>query len=123
MRKVKRLALVGLLASGLAQGAAAGQCGYEYCWGAVGIGPNGAYGWAHSHVSEEAAYNAAQSGCGWNCTNVRTFYNSCGAMAEADNGGWGWAWDRTRELAESAAISYCMDYGYNCRVVVWACSP
>lgn len=24
--------------------AAAGDCGYQYCWGAVGFGPNGAYG-------------------------------------------------------------------------------
>ncbi len=112
---------VGFLA--LAGALNAGQCGYERCWGAVGIGPNGAYGWAHSHGSERAAYNAAQSGCRGNCDEIRTFYNTCGAMARASNGGWGWAWANSRQAAENSALGYCRDYGRNCRVVVWACSP
>ena len=39
--------------------ASAGQCGWDYCWGAVGFGPGGAYGYAYSHYSETDAYNAA----------------------------------------------------------------
>ncbi|WP_372884142.1 DUF4189 domain-containing protein [Shimia sp.] len=101
----------------------AGQCGYEQCWGAVGIGPGGAYGWAHSHASEGAAYNAAQRGCRGNCDQIRTFYNTCGAIARASNGGWGWGWASSRQAAENTALGYCREYGANCRVAVWACSP
>ena len=84
-----RAALVAVCS--IAAGAAsAGQCGWDYCWGAVGFGPGGAYGYAYSHYSETDAYNAAQDGCGWNCTEVKTFYNTCGAMAVGVNDGWGW---------------------------------
>lgn len=109
-------------AMGLGSAAVAGQCGYDYCWGAVGVGPNGAWAYSYGMWSEQEAYNAAQDECGWNCTTVKTFYNTCGAIARADNGALGWGFEYTRELAESTAINWCMDVGYNCRVVVWACS-
>jgi hypothetical protein len=101
---------------------AAGSCGYPYCWGAVAIGPGGAYGFSHSWASEQQAYDSAQTGCEWDCTVVQTFYNSCAAIAVADNGGWGWGYDSTRYAAESRAMSYCAEQGYNCRVRVWSCS-
>ena len=103
--------------------ASAGQCGYDYCWGAVAFGPGGAYGWAHSHWSETDAYNAAQDGCSWNCTEVKTFYNTCGAMAVGVNDGWGWGYSPTRAGAENIAMGYCNQYDYGCSVRVWACSP
>ena len=101
---------------------AAGQCGYDYCWGAVAIGQAGQTGWSYGQASESAANGVAQDGCGWNCTVVRTFYNACAAIAVADNGAWGWAYEKNRELAESSAMNYCMDNGYNCTVKVWSCS-
>lgn len=102
--------------------ATAGSCGYDYCWGAVGVGPNGAYGFSHSWATEQDAINAAQEGCGWSCDNMRTFYNACAAIAVASNGGWGWAYDVNRSRAEQTALSYCRDFGPSCVVRVWSCS-
>lgn len=65
--------------------AEAGDCGYAYCWGAVAVGPAGAIGYSYSFGSADAAYDAAQEGCEWDCTIVQTFYNSCAAIATADN--------------------------------------
>lgn len=115
--------VIGLILAGLfwAQPVTAGQCGYDYCWGAVGFGPDGEIGWSYGQWSEESAYNVAQDGCGWGCTEVQTFYNACAAMARG-NGGWGWAFESNRENAESSAVNYCMDHAYDCQVVVWACS-
>lgn len=101
---------------------AAGQCGYQYCWGAVGFGPGGAAGWAHSYPSQQDAYNAVQSNCGWDCTQIKTFYNTCGAIAVGANDGWGWGHSPSRAGAESLALGYCNQYDYGCSVRVWACS-
>ncbi len=120
MQRILGLVLGVLMMPGAAL---AGQCGYELCWGAVAVGNNGAWGTAYGQYSESAAVNRAQSGCQGNCNIVRAFYNSCAAIAMADNGGWGWATEKNRELAESSAMNYCMDYGRNCRVKVWSCSP
>jgi len=105
-----------------AAAASAGSCGYNQCWGAVAIGPNGAYGWSHSYSNENDAYWSAQNGCEGDCNVVKTFYNTCGAIASSPNGAWGWGWHNDQELAESIAMNYCMDNGYDCRVRVWACS-
>lgn len=120
MRKVLSAAL---FATGLfAHAAAAGQCGYINCWGAVGIGPQGAWGFSHSYAYEGDAISRVQGECP-NCNVINTFYNSCGAMAVASNGGYGFAWAGSRYEAERAALGYCRDYGPNCKNVVWSCSP
>jgi len=116
-----RLWLAGI-ALALVAPVSASACGYEYCWGAVAIGPAGEWGYSYGQWSEESAYNVAQDGCGWGCTVVQTFYNTCAAIAVADNGAWGWATEKNRELAESSAVNWCMDNGRNCRVRVWTCS-
>lgn len=122
MRGLK-LGLVAIVALvGGATQAAAGSCGYDYCWGAVGIGANGAYGFSHSYSSESAAIRSAQNGCKGQCSEIRTFYNTCGAIAVADNGAWGFGWHNDQELSESIAMNYCMDNGYNCQIRVWSCS-
>lgn len=122
MIKVLRNWICLLALASMSSPAWAGSCGYDYCWGAVAVGSQGSYGYAHSWGSEQEAYDAAMSGCEYDCTIIRTFYNTCAAIAVADNGGWGWGYDASRELAESLAMSYCMDQGYNCQVEVWACS-
>lgn len=102
----------------------AGQCGANYCWGAVAFNPNtGAYGYAYSYFSESDAYNAAQDGCGYNCSEVKTFANQCGAAAIGSNGGFGWGLGPSRGAAENIAMSYCNNYDYGCQVLVWSCSP
>lgn len=102
--------------------ASAGSCGYDYCWGAVAIGSDGAWGWSKGHLSENEAKISAQNGCEGQCSNFRTFYNTCGSIAVADNGAWGFGWHNDKDLAQSTAMNYCMDGGYNCQVRVWACS-
>ncbi|MCP3970415.1 MAG: DUF4189 domain-containing protein [Rhodobacteraceae bacterium] len=102
--------------------AAAGQCGYQYCWGAVGIGPNGARAFSHSFASESAAMSGVQAECGGNCTEIQSFYNTCGAMAVATNGGWGFGWGGSRAIAESNALGYCAQNGPYCEIATWACS-
>ena len=122
MKTAIRILAGATVALGVAGAASAGSCGYQNCWGAVAVGPNGAYGFSHSWGTEQQAYDTANSGCEWDCTITRTFYNSCAAIAVADNGGWGWSYASSRALAESNAMSYCMENGYNCRVRVWSCS-
>ncbi len=100
----------------------AGNCGYQKCWGAVGIGDYGAYGYSYGQKSRAAALQVAQNGCGGNCNNIKAFYNSCGAMAVADNDGWGWGYERNIGSAESIAMNYCTDYGPNCQIRVSVCS-
>jgi hypothetical protein len=102
--------------------AEAGQCGHAQCWGAVGIGPNGAYGYSFDAPSESRAISIAQSGCGGNCTQIKTFYNTCGAMAQGSNGAWGFGWANTRGQAEANAMAYCRQNGPNCGISVWSCS-
>lgn len=113
------LALVSLIAGP----AAAGDCGSSKCWGAVGIGANGAYGFAYGYVYESDAVSVAQNGCAGNCNNIRTFYNTCGAMASGSNQAWGYGWAGTRAQAEANALGFCRENGRNCIVRVWACSP
>ncbi|MEP2532633.1 DUF4189 domain-containing protein [Shimia sp.] len=115
-----KLAMMALAMPSMAM---AGQCGYEYCWGAVGIGPNGAWGFSWGQYSEQDAVNALQSECEWDCNNVKTFYNTCGAMAEGNQGNWGFGWGNSRGLAEDNAIGYCYQNGGGCQIKVWSCSP
>lgn len=107
----------------LAGGAMAGECGYAQCWGAVGIGPGGAWGYSYGKYSETDAVNALQGECEWDCDNVHTFYNTCGAIAEGNSGNWGYGWAGTRSQAEDNAMGYCYQNGGGCSVRVWACSP
>ena len=118
-RALLAAAIAALSMSGAAQ---AGQCGYQYCWGAVAIGPGGAWGVAYNHISEQAAMNGAQQGCEGDCTNIRTFYNGCGALAEASDGSWGFDIGYTRAEAESNALYQCYQYGTDCMVRAWSCS-
>ncbi|WP_397541571.1 DUF4189 domain-containing protein [Roseovarius salis] len=110
------------MATVLAAPAGAGQCGYQYCWGAVGFGPYGAAGWAHSYASQAGAYNRVFQECGGNCTQIKTFYNSCGAIAAGANNGWGWGTAQSRAQAQNIAMGYCNQYDVGCSVRAWACS-
>lgn len=113
-----------VLAAGIWSGgmAAAQSCGYTYCWGAVGFGPNGAYGYSHGFASEDEALAVAQDGCGYNCTHIKAFANGCGAMAVGATGGWGWGVSETSDGAEETAYAYCSDNDYDCGIVVSNCS-
>lgn len=101
----------------------AGQCGHQYCWGAVAFNPiTGAYGYAYSFFSEGQAVDAAQEGCGYNCPEIKTYANQCGAAAIGANGGYGWGVDVDPARAEYAALTYCQNYDYGCQVLISSCS-
>jgi len=101
--------------------ALAGACGYAQCWGAVGIGTNGEWGYSFNYQTESGAISRVQSDCP-GCSQINSFYNTCGAMATGSNGAYGFGWAPTRADAEYNAVDYCADYGSNCQSVVWACS-
>ena len=120
---MKPLTLAVIFAGSVLGGAAfGGSCGYDYCWGAVGFGPDGAYGYSYSHSNEDIALEEAQAGCGGDCTELRSFYNICGAMAVGSDGAWGFGLGDTGEDAEYNAVGYCAEYGSGCAPIVWACS-
>lgn len=114
-------ALTALILSGT--GALAGACGYTYCWGAVGIGTNGAYGYSTGYNSESGALSRMHAECPA-CQNWLTFYNTCGAIARAPDGAWGSGWGENRQLAEYYAAQSCGQHTRSggCRTSVWACS-
>lgn len=121
--KIRALVAGGATALALAAtSAVAGQCGYQYCWGAVGFGPGNAWGYAHSYASQQAAYNRVHQECGGNCTQIKTFYNTCGAIAAGANNGWGWGHAPSRQQAQNIALGYCNQYDNGCTIRAWACS-
>jgi len=117
-----RITIVALLAGLWGYPLWAGQCGLEFCWGAVGISEDDAVGWSRGFETAESAIAAVQEGCDEKCTTVKSFYDTCGALAVAANGSWGWGWDDSLAKAKSIAISFCSDGGGQCRAKVWACS-
>lgn len=102
--------------------AASGQCGYEECWGAIGFDGAGNIGVSYSQWSEQRAYELAQEQCAWNCAEMRTFKNTCAAIAQGENGSWSWAKGRNRSGAEQTAHRLCGNRTHSCKTVVWACS-
>ncbi|GAB4306458.1 MAG: hypothetical protein Kow0058_18860 [Roseovarius sp.] len=102
--------------------ALAGQCGYDKCWGAVGFGPGGAWGWASGKPSQQAAISTVQRNCRGNCTQIKTFYNTCGVIAAGNMNGWGWGYSQSRAQAEKIALGFCRRNDTGCRVRAWACS-
>ena len=102
--------------------AEAGSCGYQRCWGAVGFGPGGAWAYSHSYGSQRQAWQKVNSKCRGTCTVIKTFYNTCGAIAAGEDNGWGWASRSTRRNAENVAMQYCRRNSYDCRIRAWACS-
>jgi hypothetical protein len=102
--------------------AEAGSCGYTRCWGAVGFGPGGAWGYSHSYRYENQAKRAVQNNCKGTCTVIKSFYNTCGAIAAGSDNGWGWSWAASKKKAQRAAMQYCRQNSYNCSVRAWGCS-
>ena len=108
----------GALTAGAAM---AGHCGYQNCWGAVGISDNGSFGWSSEYSTESGAITRVRNQCP-GCNRIETFYNTCGAIATGSSGAWGFGWAGSRGQAEGNAVTFCANYGYGCQTVVWACS-
>lgn len=112
----------GLLFTSQIQIANAGSCGYQRCWGAVGFGPYGARAFSHGYGSQNQAWNRVNSECQGNCSIIKTFYNTCGAIASGANNGWGWAYTPSINKAKRAALRTCRKNDRNCQLRAWACS-
>ncbi len=123
MRFQGRLAIWTLIAVVLGGAATqAGQCGYEYCWGALTAGPNGAAGRASGMRSAPAASDRATEVCGAACDRAEVFVNSCAFLVEDRSGARHFGWHEDRAEAERRARASCEAGGALCRVRIWACS-
>jgi hypothetical protein len=100
-------------------GAADAQKPAKNLWGAIAYSTKtGAYGYAVDYATKRAAETEAFRICGTNCDLVRSFRNSCAAVATrekrvaSDTGS-------SREIAQAKALKKCGD---RCTVAVWACT-
>lgn len=94
-------------------------------YGAIAFSQStGATGGAWDHYSEGEAARAAVNACGRSdCRAVYIFWNTCGALAVGDRGGWGTGRGPDRYSAESYARSSCRSAGNtNCRDYYWVCT-
>jgi hypothetical protein len=89
-------------------------------WGAVAVGPGGAFGWAVDYDTEAEAAAEVRKQCGNDCEGI-TFRNSCASIALGSNGG-AWGLGDTREEAERNALASCAKDYAGCAVKVWGCT-
>ena len=91
-------------------------------WGAVVVGPDGAYGWASNANTEIEAEQAADANCSYQCETGFTFYDSCGAIAVSHHNAF-WGHGDERFIAEANAMDACeQQFGFGCAINVWACT-
>ncbi len=118
---MQRITVVGLLvAFALSFDAAAARYGKRQLWGSIAYSTKtGAYGYAVDRKTKREAEAEAFRICGTNCDLLRTFRDSCGAVAArpkrvaSDTGA-------SREIAEAKALKKCG--GGECKIAVWACT-
>jgi hypothetical protein len=119
---MQRITVVGLLvALALPSIDAAGaRVGKRQLWGSIAYNSkSGSYGYAVDRTTRRDAETEAFRLCGANCDLIRTFRNSCGAVAArpnrvaSDTGA-------SREIAEAKALKKC-GRG-ECKIAVWACT-
>lgn len=123
MKKNKLWACItGLFLALTSSSVAAGECGYEKCWGAVAFGPSDKISYTYGKWSKRAAFRAAYKGCLGKCTEVRTFYNTCASVARASDRSWVLAHGKSSDEAQNNATDACSTSASGCRVIVWACS-
>ena len=118
---MQRITVVGLLVAFalFSVDAGAARYGKRQLWGSIAYSTKtGAYGFAVDRKTKRDAEAEAFRICGTNCDLLRTFRDSCGAVAArpkrvaSDTGA-------SREIAEAKALRKCGD---SCKIVVWACT-
>lgn len=108
------------LATDLFLALAASPAAAQDKYGAVAVGPNGAYGWAVDYDTENAAAEAALKECGSECDDI-TFVNSCASIAIGNQSG-AWGVGDSRAEAERNALAECSEKGAGCSIKVWGCT-
>lgn len=105
----------------LVAGASAAAPAAADSWGAVAMGPAGAYGWAVNYPNRQAAIDAALQSCEGKCTKYLAFEDGCGSIAMGNDGG-GWGAGSSRQEAERNALDACTGETAGCRIRVWGCN-
>jgi hypothetical protein len=85
----------------------------------------GAVGWSYDFADQAGAEQKALSGCsahGNSCKVVYDFWNSCAALAVADDGSYAVGRGETEDQANDEAIIACSETGQNCSVQAWSCT-
>jgi hypothetical protein len=119
---MKAIALAGLLVvlAALATGAEAARAGKRQLWGAIAYNSRtGGYGFAVDRKTRREAEAEAFSQCGSSCDLIKTFRDSCGAIAVKPKRAI-WETGASREIAETKALKKCG--GDSCKIAVWACT-
>ena len=112
------LTLVATLVAAFDASAAARQS--RQPWGAIAFNSRtGAFGYAVDLASRRAAEKEAFRQCGPDCDVIKTFRDSCGAIA-AKQKHFAWQTGASREIAERKALGKCGDG--DCKISVWACT-
>jgi hypothetical protein len=91
-------------------------------YGAIAFSEStGQTGYSYDYGSRSDAEQAALDNCGKNDCEIKSWFeNSCGALAQGDDGSLGYSWAAgSRSQAESRALSECG--GSGCKVLAWAC--
>jgi len=95
-------------------------------YGSIAFSPTtGANGYVWGASSEANAERNAMKECrkrASDCITGINFWNSCGAVASGNKGGWGGAWGTTAVIAQELAMNYCRQHDSGCHVIRWQCS-
>jgi hypothetical protein len=85
----------------------------------------GAVGWSYDFPDAPGAEQKALSSCrehGTACKIVYDFWNSCAALAVADDGSYAVGRGETEDEADNEAIIACGQDGLNCAIEAWSCT-
>jgi hypothetical protein len=105
--------------SALPADALGARYGKRQLWGAIAYSSEtGLYGYAVDRRTKREAESEAFRQCGSDCDLIRTFRDSCGAIAEKP-GKFAWETGASQEIVEKKALKKC---GAGCKIAVWACT-
>ena len=90
-------------------------------FGAIAVGPDGAWGVSWDHSSQADADQRALRECSDCRVVVRVIGPTCGAYATNGSAA-GWALGATREVAELSSYGECSARGPGCSVLAYACN-
>lgn len=96
-----------------------------YYYGSIAFSKATGYtGGSWDYSSERDAANAAIRSCGQSDSEaVLIFWNTCGAIAVGNSGGWGGGYGSEMSIARGEALNTCQRYGNtNCRVAYSVCT-
>jgi len=105
---------------GAADAIAARSIRKQQPWGAIAYDTRtGAYGYAVDVKTKRDAEAEAFRQCGSGCDTIKTFKNTCGAIAAKPKHVY-WDTGASREIAETKVLKKCG--GAECKIAVWACT-